>query len=526
MITNDTILRKIIMEARQVVVYTHSLTAQDQSEQLVEISCIELKNQALTQRVFHQVLHDKNKFVAVADEFIQIITNAQLVFTEINHHTSLLNSALLASNKKPLKDICESTVSINTFARSLLPLLPTHQLDSLITYFQIKNTGYNDKIALDKCVSIAKIFAHLTFLKQAESLNCYAPKNRNPILDRCYSDASFVNEAKETESLKVAVLIEKDKMPLYKTKRLANSLAIIPGYRPVNKILAHSEDLSPVEVSTPGDSKLIRSATFGVFSIYTNHPRAKLEQQAKPVVMSDDSDFLKSKVYADIKKMTDLTKKIEMNVTSKQLDKACDDRFQDKEHTVKVKLPARGLLMSNAPTKVPASASKYAEATQLFAENIRWEWLPLIGFMILGKDSLSDKNTVAGTADAATLLMLNDCVHQISEYYPQGFSLKVTANLIPNTHIAQSIQFEIQTKDFTFPIMINAQTQNRPHYVYGKIIHALVAEMLELVKNPLKPSDRLLKRTNVDKLFFQKKPVEKVADLNDAVSKNLRSQRE
>ncbi|MDR3492830.1 MAG: hypothetical protein P4M12_12460 [Gammaproteobacteria bacterium] len=510
------------MHPRQVIIDLKTIDLLDTIHDLpIEIACLEIKDGKITDKTFYHAMTSDQPFKSIAEEFINFISDAEIIMLNTMKNIQVINRELNSAEIKPLKTHVRSITNVTSLARILIPELSDYSLSNLTQHFKLQCDQYADKLSLQHCVLLAKIYAHISFLKQAQIHSQYTPEHRNPLMDRGYSDVTFIDEEKEVQPIKTSVLINHQKLALEKTKRLVKSLNVITTHRPIKSISEKSEADSPIEVTTPNDSKLKRAATYGAFTIFSNHPTVKAISNSVTEIDAENS-FYQSNQYKEIKKITRTIKNMQINVTPELLTQAKAQRYQDEAQTVKKELRPRGFLMLAEEKSKPASATNYANAMNLFSDKLRWEWLPLVGFMILGSDSEKTKNVVAGTAHTATLLMLNNTVHELAKLYPDGFTLNVKANLIKNTHLASTIEYTIETKDFTLPLVFNAQTENRPHLCYEQYLSSLTQELVEISKNKPKRSDQMPKSDKAI-LFFNNAPKQEQAASAVGVFQHLRS---
>ncbi|GEM_PF-3640531 len=492
------------MRPRQIFIELRTVDLLAAVEDLpVEIACLEMQDGVITDNFFYHAMTADQPFQAVAEKLVAFIANADIFFLNTQKNIKIFNRELHAAEKKPLREHVKSITNISSLTKILAPQVANQSLPSLAHHFKVDCKEHDDKSALKNCVLLAKVYQQVLFLQLAQSKHRYAPGLRNPLLDRSFAETTFLDEEKVVQPLKTAMLINQNTLPLTKTKRFLSSLSSIVTHRPIEKITATSEAGSPIEVCTPNNNTALkRVANYDAFAIFSNHPAQKVE--SKPLSEIDEAnDFFQSKQFREIKKIKETVKSMQVDITPELLANAKAQRYQDEAQMVKKVLPSRGLLMSAEKKPKAASAKNYANATQLFSDKLRWEWLPLVGFMILGNDSETEKNIVAGSAQAATMLMLNNSVHELAKFYPDGFTLNVKANLMKDTHIASTIEYEIQTKDFKLPLVFNAQTENRPLFNYEKYLSCVVQELINRVQHKADQSDKLAFDKSV--LFFGKK---------------------
>ena len=160
---------------------------------IVEIGCIELKNQIPTNKTFHcylnpqrkvsedaikvhgytdEFLADKKKFSEVADDFLQFIQNKKLIIHNAEFDISHLNNELKLSGKTLIsKDNVIDTLDI---AREKYPGSQI-SLDALCKRFRIDNSRRKFHTALIDCELLSKVYVNLIDQKEP-NLN-FSPNN-------------------------------------------------------------------------------------------------------------------------------------------------------------------------------------------------------------------------------------------------------------------------------------------------------------------------------------------------------------
>ena len=151
---------------------------------IVEIGCIELKNQIPTNKTFHcylnpqrkvsedaikvhgytdEFLADKKKFSDVVDDFLQFIQNKKLIIHNAEFDISHINNELKLIGKPIIsKDNVIDTLDI---AREKFPG-SSISLDALCKRFRIDNSRRKFHTALIDCELLSKIYINLTDQKE------------------------------------------------------------------------------------------------------------------------------------------------------------------------------------------------------------------------------------------------------------------------------------------------------------------------------------------------------------------------
>lgn len=160
---------------------------------IVEIGCIELKNQIPTNKTFHcylnpqrkvsedaikvhgytdEFLADKKKFSEIADDFLQFIQNKKLIIHNAEFDISHLNNELKLSGKTLIsKDNVIDTLDI---AREKYPGSQI-SLDALCKRFRIDNSRRKFHTALIDCELLSKVYVNL--IDQKEPKLNFSPNN-------------------------------------------------------------------------------------------------------------------------------------------------------------------------------------------------------------------------------------------------------------------------------------------------------------------------------------------------------------
>ena len=163
---------------------------------IVEIGCIELKNQIPTNKTFHcylnpqrkvsedalkvhgytdEFLSDKKKFSDVADDFLQFIQNKKLIIHNAEFDISHINNELKLIGKPAIsKDNVIDTLDI---AREKYPG-SSISLDALCKRFRIDNSRRKLHTALIDCELLSKVYINLTDQKEPK-LNFQAEEHVN-----------------------------------------------------------------------------------------------------------------------------------------------------------------------------------------------------------------------------------------------------------------------------------------------------------------------------------------------------------
>jgi hypothetical protein len=244
-----------------------------------------------------------------------------------------------------------------------------------------------------------------------------------------------------------------------------------PTKRPIQNLIFGNNG-SPVAAITPGNSRLPLGEKVGPLYIFNNLPDSTA-RSVKPCL--DMDEFAKTATYQSVKKILDPIKEQELLITRRLIE---DTQSANKKK--KKKRSQNAVMRETGYSSDNASANKYANAlTKTYeAKNIRWEWLHLIAYMILGLKSQDQENLVCGTdyANTEMIFVENELVF-LANAYPDGFKLQVTAELIPGTHLASKIHYYITTNDFSCRIDFDSLQANKPLVSSHEYVHALFSAL-------------------------------------------------
>ena len=163
---------------------------------IVEIGCIELKNQIPTNKTFHcylnpqrkvsedaikvhgytdEFLADKKKFSDIVDDFLQFIQNKKLVIHNAEFDISHINNELKLIGKPPISR--ENVIDTLDIAREKFPG-SSISLDALCKRFRIDNSRRKFHTALIDCELLSTVYINLTDQKEPK-LNFHTEETVN-----------------------------------------------------------------------------------------------------------------------------------------------------------------------------------------------------------------------------------------------------------------------------------------------------------------------------------------------------------
>jgi len=162
---------------------TTGLSIKD-GHRIVEIGCIELDNLIPTKKIFHfylnpgrkvsedafkvhgysdEFLSDKQKFVEIADDFLEFIRDKKLIIHNAEFDIAHINNELLISGKEKITKT--SIVDTLDIARNKFPGSAV-SLDALCKRFRIDNSKREKHTALVDCELLAKVYINLIDQKE------------------------------------------------------------------------------------------------------------------------------------------------------------------------------------------------------------------------------------------------------------------------------------------------------------------------------------------------------------------------
>ena len=175
---------------------------------IVEIGCIELKNQIPTEKIFHvylnpqrlvsedafkvhgysnEFLADKKKFSEISNDFLNFIKNKKIIIHNAAFDLSFLNYELKLINQKPIDK--ENVIDTLELARQKFPG-SQNSLDALCKRFNIDNSKREKHSALMDCQLLREVYINLVDQKEPKL------KLENDLILENQSKMSFLKEKK------------------------------------------------------------------------------------------------------------------------------------------------------------------------------------------------------------------------------------------------------------------------------------------------------------------------------------------
>ena len=154
----------------------------DQGDRVIEIGCVELFNRKLTGKTLHlylnpdresheealrihgittEFLRDKPRFAAVADEFLDFVSDAELIIHNAPFDLGFLNKELSLLGRPPLKDHVSGVLDTLVMAKEMFPG-KRNSLDALCSRLEVDNSGRSLHGALLDAELLADVYINMT----------------------------------------------------------------------------------------------------------------------------------------------------------------------------------------------------------------------------------------------------------------------------------------------------------------------------------------------------------------------------
>jgi len=155
-----------------------------EKHRIVEIGCIELKNQIPTNRIFHQYINpmrtsseaafkvhgytddflsDKKTFSEIAESFVDFIKDKKIIIHNAPFDLSFLNYELKLAKKEPMNT--SNVIDTLELARQKFPG-SQNSLDALCKRFNIDNSKREKHSALLDCQLLKEVYINLVDQKE------------------------------------------------------------------------------------------------------------------------------------------------------------------------------------------------------------------------------------------------------------------------------------------------------------------------------------------------------------------------
>ncbi len=213
----------------------------EQGDRVIEIGCVELVNRKLTGNTLHlylnpdrdshedalrihgittEFLQDKPRFAEVADEFLQFVSDAELIIHNAPFDLGFLNKELSLLGRPPLKDHASGVIDTLVLAKEMFPG-KRNSLDALCARLEVDNSGRSLHGALLDAELLAEVYINMTRGQDALLMDTSDPQEPGAVVERVdlHSLVLQVIAANDSElTAHATVLTELDKASGGKTK--------------------------------------------------------------------------------------------------------------------------------------------------------------------------------------------------------------------------------------------------------------------------------------------------------------------
>ena len=213
----------------------------EQGDRVIEIGCVELVNRKLTGNTLHlylnpdrdshedalrihgittEFLQDKPRFAEVADDFLQFVSDAELIIHNAPFDLGFLNKELSLLGRPPLKDHVSGVIDTLVLAKEMFPG-KRNSLDALCARLEVDNSGRSLHGALLDAELLADVYINMTRGQDALLMDAADPQEPGSVLERVdlHSLVLQVIPANESElAAHATVLTDLDKSSGGKTK--------------------------------------------------------------------------------------------------------------------------------------------------------------------------------------------------------------------------------------------------------------------------------------------------------------------
>ena len=213
----------------------------EQGDRVIEIGCVELVNRKLTGNTLHlylnpdrdshedalrihgittEFLQDKPRFAEVADDFLQFVSDAELIIHNAPFDLGFLNKELSLLGRPPLKDHVSGVIDTLVLAKEMFPG-KRNSLDALCARLEVDNSGRSLHGALLDAELLADVYINMTRGQDALLMDTSDPQEPGAVVERVdlHSLVLQVIAANDSElTAHATVLTELDKASGGKTK--------------------------------------------------------------------------------------------------------------------------------------------------------------------------------------------------------------------------------------------------------------------------------------------------------------------
>jgi len=154
----------------------------EQGDRVIEIGCVELFNRKLTGKTLHlylnpdreshedalrihgitsEFLKDKPHFAEAVDEFLEFVSDAQLIIHNAPFDLGFLNKELSLLGRPPLRDYVSGVIDTLALAKEMFPG-KRNSLDALCSRLEVDNSGRSLHGALLDAELLADVYINMT----------------------------------------------------------------------------------------------------------------------------------------------------------------------------------------------------------------------------------------------------------------------------------------------------------------------------------------------------------------------------
>tara|TARA_B100000029_G_scaffold180025_1_gene177609 strand:+ start:2946 stop:3623 length:678 start_codon:yes stop_codon:yes gene_type:complete len=191
----------------------------DQKHRIVEIGCIELKNQIPTKRIFHEYINpersvsaealkihgysdsflsSKKKFKEIANDFLNFIKDKKIIIHNASFDLGFLNYELKLSGKEKISE--KDVIDTLEIARQKYPG-SQNSLDALCKRFNIDNSKRDKHSALVDCELLKEIYINLLDQKEPkldfQNIELEGEKNKEKNIEIYSNNRKIIKPSKE-----------------------------------------------------------------------------------------------------------------------------------------------------------------------------------------------------------------------------------------------------------------------------------------------------------------------------------------
>ncbi len=200
---------------------------------------------------------------------------------------------------------------------------------------------------------------------------------------------------------------------------------------------------------TPNGTELTRRVDLGILTLY---------------YQDNEIPALPESITTKIQQIISTnTKPFKRTITTEDLKRAQKEKRTSQKNT-----------MGGRRAKTAARSSNIS-----FNPNEKWHWMHLIAFFMIGSESQTPDNLVAGTANANYRhLFLESEVPYLLNNFPEGVTIQGNVEVDDND-VAYMMTYSIIAGDTEFNFSLDLQSKIMPNAVEGEYVHSFVTAVTE-----------------------------------------------